>query len=69
MVAARVHQVDDGVAVVRADHDPVLEHLDVVARKLGTRTRLDVTMLQGVAAQAPETFTELLASPFGAGAG
>ena len=45
------------------------EHLDVVARKLGTRTRLDVTMLQGVAAQAPETFTELLASPFGAGAG
>lgn len=44
------------------------EHLDVVARKLGARTRLDVTMLQGVAAQPPETFTALLATPFGAGA-
>lgn len=44
------------------------EHLDVVARKLGARTRLDVPMLQGVAAQPPETFTALLATPFGAGA-
>ena len=44
------------------------EHLDVVAHKLGTRTRLDVTMLQGVATQPPETFTALLATPFGAGA-
>lgn len=43
------------------------EHLDVVARKRGARTRLDVTMLQGVAAQPPETFTALLATPFGAG--
>lgn len=44
------------------------EHLEVVARKLGARTRLDVAMLQGLAAQPPETFTALLATPFGAGA-
>ena len=28
---APVHVVDDRVAVVRADHDPVLQHLDVLA--------------------------------------